>query len=33
MQDAYFEEELGAMMDDMFLQVHVLGGGYAYYSH
>lgn len=31
MQDAYYDEELGAVIDDMFLQVHMLGGGYAYY--
>ncbi|KAM7531464.1 hypothetical protein LguiB_034874 [Lonicera macranthoides] len=27
MQDAYYEEQMGGVIDDMLLQVHMLGGG------
>lgn len=29
MQDAYYEEQMGGVIDDMLLQVHMLGGGYV----
>ncbi|XP_059276410.1 transcription factor bHLH157 [Lycium ferocissimum] len=27
LQDAYYEEQMGSVIDDMLLQVHILGGG------
>lgn len=33
LKDAYYEEEMGGLIDDMLLQVHILGSGYVLYSH